>query len=152
MHFLHHPCQHFIKFRRLYTVYEVSGQIYLHKNALHILILDEIGKTFEQEETDYSYLYCKVWYTCARKIGLATAQALHNVSKRIYRCWKRPVRDVDDRGLRSNCSSMNWSVCVHLNASSSFYDQATASRLPTMRKSYAQRRKWAPTNKCEYWI
>ena len=39
---------------------------------LHFEILEQIGKNFEHEEKAYLYLYLKVWYICARKIGPAT--------------------------------------------------------------------------------
>ena len=74
---------------------------------LHFIILVKIGKNFAKEEEAYLSVYLKVWYTCARKIGLATAEAGHNVSKRIFRCWKTTVPDLDDRRLQSNLNSKN---------------------------------------------
>ena len=54
------------------------------------------------------------------------------------------MRDLDDQELRNNCSLKTISRWVQQNASSSFYDQATASRLPTTGTHAHRRGNWRP--------
>ena len=62
------------------------------KIHLHFVILKKVGKKFEHGVRAYLSLYSKFAYTCARRIGLATAQAKVQTKNRIRQLFSDDPR------------------------------------------------------------